>query len=155
MVGRTNARAALLKAVQFSSEQSESAQAGFMINVKSCIVASFVVLTVSPISAFAETQDSGEAEAVHRLSPDEMAEITASRDESQIDAATLLGRNADGQLPRRIQSEVSFGIGTGGYRELSASTLIPFGKDGFLALGFGHVEDNRPRRYHHGRGHAF
>lgn len=126
-----------------------------MTNVKSCIVASFVALTVSPIPAFAGPRDSGEAEAVHRLSPDEMAEINASNEEPQIDAETLLGSNDDGQLPRRIQSEITFGIGTGGYREVSASTLIPLGKDGFLALGFGHVEDNRPRRYRRGRGSAF
>lgn len=126
-----------------------------MSQTKPAFIVSAFVLALSPGAALAGTPDNGEAEAVHRLSDAEMAEINASSEEPQIDAEALLGRDPDGMPQRRIQSEVAFGIGTNGYRELSASTLIPLGDEGFLALGFGHVEDNLPRRYHYGRGPAF
>lgn len=132
-----------------------SAQASDMIKAHSTLIASMLILMGAPTAALAGDQETDQGEAIHRLSSQEMAEINATSEEPQIDAETLLGRNPDGLSVRRIQSEVAFGIGTNGYRELSASTLIPLGNDGYLGLGFSHVDDNLPRRYHYGRGPAF
>ena len=119
------------------------------------VAVSVFILAISPGEAFAATDGNEEGEAVHRLSDEEMAEIRASGEEPPIDAEALLGRAPEERPQRRIQSEIAFGIGTNGYRELSASTLIPLGNDGYLGLGFSHVDDNLPRRYHYGRGPAF
>ncbi len=144
-----------MRSIWFRSRQSRSAQTIAMIKAKTAAPIYALILLVAPAAALASDQDRGEEEAVHRLSAEEMAEINATREEPRIDAESLLGNNADGRPERRIQSEIAFGIGTSGYRELSASTLIPLGDEGFLALGFGHVEDNLQRRYHYGRGPAF
>lgn len=119
------------------------------------VAVSVFILAISPGEAFAVTDGNEQGEAVHRLSDEEMAEIRATGEEPPIDAEALLGGDPEERPQRRIQSEIAFGIGTHGYRELSASTLIPLGSEGFLALGFGHVEDNLPRRYHYGRGYDF
>ncbi|WP_147297600.1 hypothetical protein [Parasphingopyxis lamellibrachiae] len=126
-----------------------------MVNAKPAIIVSALILAVAPNTAFADTRESEDAGAVHRLSPEEMAEITASSAEPRIDAEALLENDSDAESTGRIQSVIGFGIGTNGYRELSASTLIPIGKEGFLSLGFGHFEDNLQRRYRYRRGYHF
>ncbi|MGJ8537483.1 MAG: hypothetical protein ACSHW2_10045 [Parasphingopyxis sp.] len=126
-----------------------------MVKAKPAILVSAIILAAAPNIAFAESRESGAGEAVHRLSPEEVAEISASSEEPRIDAESLLGNGPDAAPARQIQGEIAFGIGTNGYRGLSASTLIPIGKEGSLSLGFGHFEDNLHRRYHFGRGYAF
>jgi hypothetical protein len=84
---------------------------------------------------------------VHRLSDEEIAEIEA-RPSSSADEIALLERYSGEAPPRQMQSELGIGIGTHGYFDVRASTLIPLGSRGMLALSLQRTEfDDIPPGY--------
>lgn len=91
------------------------------------------------------------AETVHRLSDEEIAAIEASPGISP-DAAALLGLEPEGTAElggerpdRQVHGEIGIEIGTGGYRGLYGSALVPLGEEGFLSVD-GAVIDHMPYR---------
>jgi hypothetical protein len=86
-----------------------------------------------------------EVTTVYRLSPDEIAE-TQDPEQQRIEELALI----DNQLrDRSIHGEVGFSVGTGGYRSVFESAVIPLGDDGFLAVAFEQARNEyRQRRYH-------
>ncbi|MBC2777741.1 hypothetical protein [Parasphingopyxis marina] len=104
----------------------------------------FSVFALLPLLTLASA---AAAQNVHRLSDEEIAEIEA-RPSLSPDQVALLERHGDEEPARRMQSELSIGIGTHGYFDVRASTLIPLGSGGMLALSLQRTEfDNVPLGY--------
>ena len=74
---------------------------------------------------------------VRRLSPVEVEAI--------LDAAAA--KREAGIVPetRRVEGEVGVAIGTGGYREVFGTAVVPLGKDGAAIVSFDTVDSNRGR----------
>lgn len=53
---------------------------------------------------------------------------------------------------RKMHSEVSFGIGTGGYRDYGVAVSLPIGENGRLDLRYRQVENGYPYGGYYGRG---
>ena len=63
---------------------------------------------------------------------------------------------ASGEAPddRKMHGEVSFGIGTGGYRDYGVAVSLPLGENGRLDLRYRQVENGYPYGgYGYGRGY--
>lgn len=69
---------------------------------------------------------------VYRLSPQALEEIQSRADaRAKADVSDLTP-----PAHRAIHGEVGFGIGTGGYRSVFGTALVPLGESGILALSF-------------------
>lgn len=78
---------------------------------------------------------------VRRLSPVEVKAIldaAAARREADIVPET-----------RRVEGEVGVAIGTGGYREVFGTAVVPIGKDGAAIVSFDTIESERGRVRRH------
>ena len=74
----------------------------------------------------------------HRLSPVEIQKI--------LDEAAARRALAGDPEPRRVEGELGVAIGTGGYREVFGTAVVPLGQTGTAILQFDTVESNRGRR---------
>ena len=124
------------------------------MRVRSSWIASLsaAVLCLSAGPAYAQETDA-ETGTVYRLSPEEIAEVQDP--ERQRNEELEL---AERQLRQRsVSGEIGFGIGTGGFRSIFGSVIVPIGRTGFLALAIENVDyGDRYRRsffapHHHHR----
>ena len=74
----------------------------------------------------------------HRLSPGDVQKI--------LDDAAARREAAGTPEPRRIEGELGVAIGTGGYREVFGTAVVPLGQTGTAILSFDTVDSNRGRR---------
>ena len=74
----------------------------------------------------------------HRLSPVEIQKI--------LDEAAARRALAGDPEPRRVEGELGVAIGTGGYREVFGTAVVPLGQTGTAILQFDTVDSNRGRR---------
>ncbi|MES2902643.1 MAG: hypothetical protein V4696_00505 [Pseudomonadota bacterium] len=73
-----------------------------------------------------------------RLSPDEVERI--------LEEAARKRVAAEKAPPRIIEGEVGVSIGTGGYREVFGTTVVPVGKDGTAIISIGGEESIKRKR---------
>ncbi len=74
---------------------------------------------------------------VHRLSPEEIAQIGKDAEKRHASEAPLPSDGtAASPATRMVHGEMGFSIGTGGYRSVFGSAIYPLGDQGFVALGF-------------------
>ncbi|MEO7814901.1 MAG: hypothetical protein ABIR87_05595 [Sphingomicrobium sp.] len=78
---------------------------------------------------------------VHRLSAAEVQQI--------LDSAEARRAAPDAPPARRIEGELGVAIGTGGYREVFGTAVVPLGQDGTAILTFDTLDSNRGRVRRH------
>ncbi|MDP1913372.1 hypothetical protein [Brevundimonas sp.] len=106
--------------------------------------------TVQPLAPSTEgaTQDA----VPHGLSTDQqIGRWIAARSTADKPWAEAANEPAD---DRKMHGEVSFGIGTGGYRDYGAAVSLPIGENGRLDISYRQVENGYPYGgYGYGRGY--
>lgn len=85
------------------------------------------------------------------LSPEQVEAAKEAAAERNMKAAAL-GIDTSAQPDRRPHGEVGVAVGTGGYRSIYGSTVMPLGKDGVLALSFENTQNNP---YYYGYGYGY
>lgn len=68
--------------------------------------------------------------------------------------AAALGIDTGAMPDRSPHGEVGISVGTGGYRSIYGSTVMPLGKNGVLAMSFENTQ-NDPYRYGYGYGYGY
>lgn len=90
----------------------------------------------------------GSAADERRLSPAEVEQVLEKAAQKR-DAPTLAvpAPAAKEKLPARpIEGEVGVGIGTGGYREVFGTAVVPVGTEGVAIISFDTVESRRQHK---------
>jgi hypothetical protein len=111
-----------------------------------------ILIAAVALAAAQAAPSSGE----HRLTPEQieavLAEAAAKREASEKQAlATIEIADVEPLRPPPVHGEFGIGMGTGGYREIFGSSIIPMGTNGGAALSFDFVDfgnrDIRRDRY--------
>ena len=87
------------------------------------------------------------------LTPEQVEAAKEAAAERNMKAAAL-GIDTGAMPDRSPHGEVGIAVGTGGYRSIYGSTVMPLGKDGVLALSFENTQ-NDPYRYGYDYGYGY
>jgi hypothetical protein len=112
----------------------------------------FALLVASSLSigvAHAQTAEPASGSLV-RLTPEQVEAAKEAAAERNMKTAEA-GFDTSIMPDRGPHGEVGIAVGTGGYRSIYGSTVMPLGKDGVLAFSFENTQ-NDPYRYGYGYG---
>lgn len=117
-----------------------------MMTMRRTLIAILAVPSLSVAAAHAADTPAG---TVVSLTPEQVEAAKEAAAERNMRAASGLDTSV---VPdRRPHGEVSIAVGTGGYRSVYGSTVMPLGKDGVLAFSF---ENSRNDPYLYGYGYG-
>lgn len=95
--------------------------------------------------------DSAQSGTLVSLTPEQVEAAKEAAADRNMKAAS--GIDTGVQSDRHPHGEVGIAVGTGGYRSIYGTTVMPLGKDGVLALSFANTQ-NDPYRYGYGFGYG-
>lgn len=114
-----------------------------------------ILIAAIALAAAQTAAEPAPASGEHRLTPEQveavLAEAAAKREASERRAATIAEIPDLEPLPApQVHGEFGIGAGTGGYREIFGSSIVPMGTNGvgafsFDFVGFGNQDIRRDR----------